>query len=667
MKKKVLLLGVLLFMFIIPNRAFAVTNDYAKLVWEGVVCNSSYYSEIMKVRITVDGVIGEQLPNGKVNVYEKILKKQYEDTPQYIIPVVDGGSIKVEYLGAAEGRTFQDSELSMGITHCRKIVPSYREPGYVVADEDEFIASSHFYTNKSFMHDANKETPVAYSDLNISSLSRDNLVALIFLPVSDYYFAETYLQIVDKTEAQNMLSEIKNGHKTYVAGKTLGESSIPSDIFEMEFLKVDKAELEEKYGVTIGVEDGFYPKEVLLNMLDKIYSRFPEGLIKEITSYYKSKGINTTISFTYKQTDLGGSFTDNGNGVVINYYPNSIADKFGEWVIAHEMGHYVHKYINSVYGYTKFKNEWTSLNNGFVYNNDYVNQWTDKHADYFVRNYSLKNYSEDFATVFEDIAGYPPEGFRNRVLKDGNFPLKQKVDLLNRVLVEKSQSVKSLVNIWDRALPQTPSTDGAAVCEKAKELGLIPGGEKAYEPELIYDDEKAGRFDGLYSSKIIREDFCMLIRELIEKETQMSFEDFVKSKGLNKEWYNYGSIGTGGVLRQRSNYPFCDVNDFTIFNLNSLGIINGVGGKIFNPDGFLTREQAAVILRNTASALGKDLNSNSFEFTDSKSIGSLEKQGVEFAFSKGLMNCTGDNYFLPKEYLTYEEAYIAIYNFFTNL
>lgn len=422
--------------------------------------------------------------------------------------------------------------------------------------------------------------------------------------------------------------------------------------FKMVYPKMDIPQLEKKYGVTISVEEGFWPKDSLLQMMDRIYSRFPDGLIKEMTSYYKSKGIKTNIRFIYKQTSLGGSFSDSGKHIYLNYYPNPIGNSFAEWTIAHEMGHYVHKYISDIYGYNKLKKEWTSINDGLGYKNEGCEEWTDSHYKYFVRDYSTKNYSEDFATLFEVIAGNSPVQLRTMLMEEGDLPLKQKIDLLNKVLVSKVKSVTSLDNLWGRAIPQTPSDSAKVTCNNAAESGLIPEGDT---------------FEGLYTSNITRLDFCELIINLIEKETKMTLEEFVESKGLKKDWYYHDSFGQGGVYKVDTNNPFCDTSNESIYDLHSLGIINGVSDWRFDPEGLLTKEQVATILYKTASVLGKDSDYIVYEYADSNKISNWAKESINYVSSKEIIAIGRDNIFSPKSKFTYEEAYTAIYNFHTNL
>lgn len=655
MKKKRFILCLFMIMFFYSKSTFASIDDYATLVWEGVVYNSNYYGQIMKIRVTIDGIIGEQMEDGKVKVYERIINKDSKDGSYYIIPIIDGGSIKIEYLGQAEGVTYQDSEMTIGITYCERIMQSEYTEQKVVLNDNLYIDPEEFFSNVDFRYDVNETTPIQYSKININKASEHPLAALIYLPRSESDFqAQNYLQVFSEREAQSMLREIKNGHNTYLMGKTLSDLSSENTkkTFKMEFPEMSIPELEEKYGISINVEEGFWPKDDLLDMMDRIYNQFPEGLIKEMTSYYQSKGIDTTINFQYRETNLGGKFSDEGKGIVINYYPNSINDKFGEPTIAHEMGHFVHKYINDIYGYQAFKEKWISLNDRIGYQDQGFDAWSDEHSKYFVREYGTTNYSEDFATTFEALVGNSPTRLRTMIIEQGDFPLKEKIDLLNKVLLQKSKSITNTDKIWGRALPQEPSTGLKQLYEKAEKIGLIPKG----------DD-----FKGLYTSPITRLDFCKLMKNLIEKETNMTLAQFVASKGLKEEWYYGGSISPLGEFKINTNYPFCDVNSAYVFDLYSLGIIDGVSEWRFNPKGTLTKEQVATILYKTASVLEKDLTYQNLKYTDSENISEWAQDSVNYVSSKGIMTNTLDNLFSPKKSMTYEDVYIVIYNFFTKL
>ncbi|MDF2652774.1 MAG: hypothetical protein K0Q73_8579 [Paenibacillus sp.] len=76
-------------------------------------------------------------------------------------------------------------------------------------------------------------------------------------------------------------------------------------------------------------------------------------------------------------------------------------------------------------------------------------------------------------------------------------------------------------------------------------------------------------------------------------------------------------------------------------------IINGVGEGKFDPDGLLTREQAAVILKNTAQFLGTEskIETNSDPtFEDDKEISTWAMIAVQYCSLNGIMGAQGTIY-----------------------
>lgn len=639
---------IVLLVLLVPNVAMAKQDEYATLVWEGIVSN---WGDVQKYRITLTGVVGTQVSDGKVNTY---IKEEEHDNKKCIIPIVDGGSIKVEFLGLVPDKTFKDTEMSTGFTEVSKYEKRYSSSTTKSIHKNGWIEYGEFYVNKDFDHFVSKDEPVDFSELKLSHHKGESYVATVFLPLSHYPQDMTYIQIVSKTEARRLMNDIKKGAETKLLGKKFEDKVSTDDNYEPKFPSISKASLEEKYGLKISIEKGFLKEQHALSMIERMYGTFPEGLIKEITSYYKSKGINTYVKFVYKQTRLGGAFSDKGNRVTLYYYPD-ITSKFGDWVIAHEMGHYVHKYLHAKYGFDKLKSEWTSINDGLEYNED---EWSDKHDDYFIRRYSLTNYFEDFATFFEALSENNNWGFRKHYLEKPDMPLLKKIELLNKVLVKTTKSVTpaTLTNIWGAITPQAPHSYAVNTCNEAKEAGIIP------------DDN---RFLALYHKDITREDFALLVANLIEKQTGKSLKEYCEEKGVSVAWYMCGSLSgvpaaDGSVQeRTRSNYPYYDCSDKRIFNLKSLKIMGGVGNKLFDPDALITREQAAAILLNVANTLELETSSQNMNFTDENEMFTWAKSGVNFVASNKIMNGVGDNKFAPKQHLSYEHSYIIMYNFFS--
>jgi alpha-tubulin suppressor-like RCC1 family protein len=150
----------------------------------------------------------------------------------------------------------------------------------------------------------------------------------------------------------------------------------------------------------------------------------------------------------------------------------------------------------------------------------------------------------------------------------------------------------------------------------------------------------------LYDQNITRREFSELIKNLICKVKNTDLDVLVNQ------------------LKQPNDISFSDTTEEDIINIAKLGIINGVGNKRFDPNGFITREQAAKILMNTALYLGLSSKTINDKFIDDNIISSWAKEGVYFCSAQGLMNGTGNNSFNPANTYTREMSIATILRLF---
>lgn len=97
-----------------------------------------------------------------------------------------------------------------------------------------------------------------------------------------------------------------------------------------------------------------------------------------------------------------------------------------------------------------------------------------------------------------------------------------------------------------------------------------------------------------------------------------------------------------------------------IEKMAGLGIVTGIGNDRFNPEGEITREQAAVILVKLMESLGQEYTSNEMEFTDNDEISDWAKKSTGIVQSLGVMSGTGSNKFSPKDKYTKEQAVVTM-------
>ena len=149
-----------------------------------------------------------------------------------------------------------------------------------------------------------------------------------------------------------------------------------------------------------------------------------------------------------------------------------------------------------------------------------------------------------------------------------------------------------------------------------------------------------------YSSNISREEFCILLGQLLCVE------------------YNYKSLSDymadNQLIYLKNTFSDCINSDDSIPILHELGIVNGVGGDLFQPGGTLSREQAAKMLAETAKRFVSVNLNGSPKFDDNKFISQWAKPYVAWAHSTGIMSGLDAKNFGPLEYYTVEQAIATV-------
>ncbi len=143
----------------------------------------------------------------------------------------------------------------------------------------------------------------------------------------------------------------------------------------------------------------------------------------------------------------------------------------------------------------------------------------------------------------------------------------------------------------------------------------------------------------LYQQDITRKEFVKLISELINKTATKN-------------------------LKPTKDVYFTDIDDKDVLNVARLGIIDGVGNNLFNPDGKITREQAATILMRTARLLNLSSTITDKKFNDNNSISEWAIKGVYYCYANEIMNGTGDNNFSPSQTYSREMSIVTIFRLY---
>ena len=119
---------------------------------------------------------------------------------------------------------------------------------------------------------------------------------------------------------------------------------------------------------------------------------------------------------------------------------------------------------------------------------------------------------------------------------------------------------------------------------------------------------------------------------------------------------------TGRTITERAN--FNDTTDINVQKMGGLGVVTGVGGGNFNPNGTITREQAAVLVARLAYAIGQPLPPSAPTFADNNSISSWAIDGVGQMQASGIMGGVGNNNFAPRGQYTREQSIVSMLRLF---
>ncbi len=156
---------------------------------------------------------------------------------------------------------------------------------------------------------------------------------------------------------------------------------------------------------------------------------------------------------------------------------------------------------------------------------------------------------------------------------------------------------------------------------------------------------------GKYKENTTRSDFCKLAVNLLVRVMGKPLNEILKEKGV--------------TVREDS---FSDTSDYEILAANALGIVKGIGNGLFNPNGMITRQEAAVMLTRTANVMGINKpNASPETFVDSNQFAAWAKDGIIFVSSlldsktgKKVMGGVGNNRFSPLESYTREQSIITM-------
>lgn len=112
---------------------------------------------------------------------------------------------------------------------------------------------------------------------------------------------------------------------------------------------------------------------------------------------------------------------------------------------------------------------------------------------------------------------------------------------------------------------------------------------------------------------------------------------------------------------------FLDTRDIAVEKAAGIGVVKGVGDRLFQPDAPLTREQAAVMLARLADALEASLPQEAASFSDLDAVSSWARSAVGQVQASQLMRGIGGNQFAPQAPYAREQSIVTILRLYERL
>jgi len=413
--------------------------------------------------------------------------------------------------------------------------------------------------------------------------------------------------------------------------KRLAEEKAAKDAAaEAERIK-KKAEMEKAYNLKIS--EYFAQSIYDLNELETQIRIIPEALYKKVAAQLTKMGKTLKIedlrNTNHDSPDYGGFYTP--AKVQIDLAPFSAASSF-----PHEYGHMVFMTVlPQLYKSSAVKQEWNALKGS--------------EGPTHVSAYASTAYNEDLAETFDALlSGWGDDCGEIKLLamKYPDCLAIKKINYMRQLLCK----VFSLdTSVFPDYTPSYPSPWAKAEIEK-------------YQTVLCGSDESVVPYEGAahptgYQKPATRMQF---VHAMLNDMVSHLWGTHV-FKGLTYDEYRakWFPASTNGKYPM----PFTDIpsNKTSVYSMYTNGVINGKSDTIFDPQGQLTRQEAATILYRLCNALGYKLpKGNADNFADANKIAPWAKDAVAAISAAGIMNGVGNDNFDPTGVYTCEQSALTI-------
>lgn len=424
-------------------------------------------------------------------------------------------------------------------------------------------------------------------------------------------------------------------------------------------VKAKKAEIERTYRVRLdydleGSEYDFY----FLTEWENRILEIPTPLWKAANAVLAKQGKTLTIGPILGLTPEEEAW---GLPSAPGYYtPKSTRISLcRDEVFSHEYGHFLFMTIlPKIYGSGALQSKWTAQNRGIAYGN-----YTAENPA-FVTNYASTNIDEDFADTFAVLMGtYQSESFpastAKQLIYDYPDSIAAKKLFYARQLLCEAFSLDP--SVFPDIVPSYPSGWAKAGVEEYQNTigassdtwcGVIPCAGDVHHTS--------------YQTGATRQSFAFSMHTMVKKLGGCYGTRYWMNQNFNQNWDVSSDVE---IMVHRGTFPFVDVTMMrdssypihsAIYALYKNGVVSGTSSTTFNPDGLITRQEAAAMLYRLCKALDYELPQGTLDFADADQVAPWAREAVAAISAAGIMKGVGNNQFNPTGVYTNEQSAVTL-------
>ena len=398
-------------------------------------------------------------------------------------------------------------------------------------------------------------------------------------------------------------------------------------------LQARKTAVEKRFGIVIVEETPERPLDMQLCQiihLEKAIETIPAALYEKARTALTARGKTLTILLG-REDDPSVSWTTAGQ-----YSPYDIMIRLYDVtpeVFAHEYAHLLHMtLLNSMYSAAEIEARWTALNQGAAYGGAFL-------KDIFITSYASTAFEEDFADSVSYLLARP-EMIQELSLCRPDAPVIRKLQYARQLLSDAFGVPLSQFPDITLSQPSSWARDGVSDYQMLFPSGVFTSLGTPFHPG--------------YQSGTTRQDFAAAAYELAETvwaQRQDFWEELYPQYPMDQ-------------MHQHN--PFTDVTSRisareAIVKLFLMGVVTGKSADSFDPEGAITRQEAAVMLYRLCQALELPLlQGESPEIRDSAQCAVWALESVRAMCSSGIMTGVGDSRFAPTGTYSNEQSLLTM-------